>query len=348
MSWDTPLHFSRCVAGLIRCEGTPLSFLRRVVGPQFKEARKIENLKMEMRYMGLRAAIRNALSSCLSGKTPMKNSFEEPDFTAGIVLTLPNVLNQFSNKWGLQFGGCFIHQSPRITYSSILNQSCSCELGDLLILCRDKACHYNAVLLQLKMLKACDERMLSLTPDPKQLALYTKWPRFRWKKINQSYDIAPHTVTQGALYAVVHPIAVNGGMLSGSQISGARVSMAMAAPSIWTHGQPFEDYLYDFIGFRTGRTFVDLQNTTRKPDEWSRLICDICSKLRTFTRKNIKVSNVPRCNGDFFSLLPDIPVGGHSSSILDKGEVFPTEVFTLNDLEESDHFGVLLIEKECR
>ena len=26
MLWDTPLHFSRCVAGLIRCEGTPLFF----------------------------------------------------------------------------------------------------------------------------------------------------------------------------------------------------------------------------------------------------------------------------------------------------------------------------------
>lgn len=314
-------------------------FLRRVVGLMFKEAREIENLKMEMRYMGLRAAIRNALSSCLSGKTPMKNSFGEPDFTAGIVLTLPNVLNQFSNKWGLQFGGCFIHQSPRITYSSILNQSCSCELGDLLILCRDQACHYNAVLLQLKMLKACDERMLSLTPDPKQLALYTKWPRFRWRRINQSYDISPHTVTQGALYAVVHPVMT----LNGTKTSGARISMAMAAPSILTHGQPFEDYLYDFIGFRTGRTFVDLQNTGI-PDEWSRLICDICSnlKLRTFTRNNIGVINVPRCNGDFFSLLPGIPVGGHRS-----GEAFQTDVFTLNDLEENDHFGVLLIEKEC-
>ena len=310
-------------------------------------ARGMENVKMKMKYMGLRSAIRNTLSSCLLGKKPRKNRFEEPDFTAEIVLTLPNVLNQFSDKWGLRFGGCFIHQSPRITYSSITNQRCSCELGDLLILCRDQVCHYNAVLLQLKMLKTCDERMPSFTPDQKQLTLYTEWPRFCWRKINQSYDIAPHTVTQGALYAVVHPIAVSGGMLSGSQISGARISMAMAAPSILTYGQPFEDYLYDFIGFRTGRTFVDLQNTTRKPDEWSRLICDICSKLRTFTRKNIEITNVPRCNGDFFSLLPGIPVGGHRSSILDKGEAFQTDVFTLNDLEEKDHFGVLLIEKEC-
>ena len=35
---NTPLHFSRCVACLIRCEGTPLSFLRRVVGPRLMGA----------------------------------------------------------------------------------------------------------------------------------------------------------------------------------------------------------------------------------------------------------------------------------------------------------------------
>ncbi len=325
-------------------EGTPPTFPRQGGWSWYRLARGMENVKMKMKYMGLRSAIRNTLSSCLLGKKPRKNRFEKPDFTAEIVLTLPNVLNQFSNKWGLRFGGCFIHQSPRITYSSITNQRCSCELGDLLILCRDQACHYNAVLLQLKMLKTCDERMLSLTPDPKQLALYTKWPRFRWRRINQSYDISPHTVTQGALYAVVHPVTT----LNGTKTSGARISMAMAAPSILTHGQPFEDYLYDFIGFRTGRTFVDLQNT-EIPDEWSRLICDICSnlKLRTFTRNNIEVINVPRCNGDFFSLLPGIPVGEQRSSILDKEEAFQADVFTLNDLEENDHFGVLLIEKEC-
>ena len=42
MSWDTPLYFPEAWRASFRCEGTPLSFLRQVVGPRLMEAREGE------------------------------------------------------------------------------------------------------------------------------------------------------------------------------------------------------------------------------------------------------------------------------------------------------------------
>ena len=49
--------FPECVAGLIRCEGTPLSFLRRVVGPRLM-GRGRKEMKDDMRLKSV--VVKNA------------------------------------------------------------------------------------------------------------------------------------------------------------------------------------------------------------------------------------------------------------------------------------------------
>ena len=59
-------------------------------------------------------ALGDALSDCMA-EFP-KREFEEPDYTAGIALGVPKQMKKKGSLPGLRFGGCFIHQSPRITY----------------------------------------------------------------------------------------------------------------------------------------------------------------------------------------------------------------------------------------
>lgn len=292
---------------------------------------------MESRYVGLRAAIRNAIASCLQTlPKPKKGKYEEPDYTAGIVTELPSLLDPWGKKWGLKFGGCFIHQSPRISYRDAAGVSKSCELGDLLVVCHD--CiedRYNAALLQLKMAGA---NGLTISPDEKQLFVYKNWPEITWKTKGNSYCIVPKTVTQGALYGVVHPqTGVNG-------VAGAKMTVSSAKDIIPTNGQSFEDCLYDVIDFRSGRTFTE-PSKTMACDDWSKLINDLCDYMKdaVYNRQNIKQVKVARGVGGFFDFLRE----QDSTSLRDiaRAQLNLDVNIVSDDAEEHGHLGILMIER---
>lgn len=293
---------------------------------------------MEAKYIGLRAAIRSALASCLhSFPPPKRGKYEEPDYTAGIVTELPKVLDPKGHKWGLKFGGCFIHQSPRISYRDGAGASKNCELGDLLIICHDcRDDRYNAALLQLKMATGVSPTII---PDQKQLYVYTNWPEITWKKKQKSYCIIPKTVSQGALYGVVHPLNNNGSVV------GAKVNVASASRMIPTNGQSFEDYLYDVIDFRAGRTFVE-QSKITGCDGWSQMISDLCDYMKTalYNRSNINISKTNRGVGDPFAFLRQKDI--NALQVISKTELMNFGNSALEDNEEKGHLGVLYVERE--
>ena len=78
---------------------------------------------------------------------------QEPDYTAAIVTDFVNMAQHSRAFARARLGGSYIHQRPKVTfdYNGVPK---TCELGDLLVLCRrivDGESRYNAALMQLKM-----------------------------------------------------------------------------------------------------------------------------------------------------------------------------------------------------
>lgn len=294
-------------------------------------------------------ALGEALSDCMA-EFP-KREFEEPDYTAGIALGLPKytagialgVPKQMKKKGslpGLRFGGCFIHQSPRITYQ--YHGKTSCELGDLLILYRDRTAkreRFNAALMQLKMADRTDI-------DAKQCRVYTQWPPFDFGMAfsdKPHYDVYPKTVTQGALYVFVH--------------TETNLRFTVAAPNdrVYAngidirHGEPLEQYLSGFVTWTNGRTISD--ERCKREDSWSYLVWNLIDFLKdkAFRRRNISQDNskntkerFDRRNGDFFNdlLEEDIeverdimqePIGNQGIGLLLIDKSNPTNEIDVNE-----------------
>ena len=70
------------------------------------------------------------------------NSYQEPDYVAKLVTTLPGViktsLRNLLPRRNIKVGGAFIHQKPLAHFvNPTYNRLPSPELGDLLVVCRE-------------------------------------------------------------------------------------------------------------------------------------------------------------------------------------------------------------------
>ena len=77
-----------------------LSSSQHLIFPPLQWLRLYELLKegeMECRYVGLRSAIRTALANCMV-RLKHKKAFEEPDYTAGIVMSISDALNSSNQR----------------------------------------------------------------------------------------------------------------------------------------------------------------------------------------------------------------------------------------------------------
>ena len=232
-------------------------------------------------------------------------AFQEPDYTAGLAMGLPKLLNtdKSTTCCGLRFGGCFIHQKPYVTYMGTTKPVIR-ELGDLLVLCRErheKEERFNATLLQLKMAKDRCKKV-----ESGQLKIYTEWPAFSFgrKYVSTSlYDVYPKTVTQGALYSFVH---------KPDKTSPLRFTVASPDEMLLrngidrTDGMQLQEFLADFVIWQSGRAISRQQEHGKDP--WSHLIWDIVEQLRDSTFKRKRISNngnarFDRECGTFFDFL---------------------------------------------
>lgn len=237
--------------------------------------------------------------SRLSG-TPLKR-FQEPDYTAALSSILPVLLNRHPLYKKMKFGGCFLHQKPKVEFTStkVTGTKEKCEAGDLLILCRQKIDgteRYNAVVFQLKMHPTPFSVPHAITKQGEkvQKELYSFWPPFSiLGKTRLTYDIYPKTITPAAQYMFVRRV----GALSKFSISYPDSSITL---------DKYENIgrcVYELVNWQTGRPITGPDDP--KKDEWSRFIWDIVgvTKKSVYRRKNVGLEDEPRTTGDFFQML---------------------------------------------
>lgn len=236
------------------------------------------------------------------------SSYQEPDYVAKLVTTLPgdikNSLQKLFPARRIAVGGAFIHQKPLAKFLKppFLGMK-NPELGDLLIVCREQRFMghvYNALLLQAK----CTDNVLRTTvPNDHQFVLYSQWPAFEYVRAGHlngvCRSVSPKTLTQGAQYLLIdkkHP----------SEMFTATVDIPLEGTTCLPCA------LASVLAFDRGRTIK--KNTF---DNWSNVIWDLLhiSSSAVFNRRRAGYNNEPRWSGDsaFNFLLTqgennDIPV----------------------------------------
>lgn len=237
------------------------------------------------------------------------HTFQEPDYLTAIVTKFPLLMN---STWEhVNFGGCFIHKSPQVTFK----KGGRCEAGDLLVLCRKDVGNqyrYNASLFQLKRMERPSYRVTKPN-EFLQYELYTEWPEFSiGGKFNPAkvYDINPKTVTPGAQYMFIND--------PGKYVRYYWCEEYLSHhPCIFTHSIPepimrsradlsFGRFLWDFIHWQNGRPISSEEIAVN--DEWSRFIWDLIRKTSNVMIQNINVgvkrkNGIAKQQGDFFHLL---------------------------------------------
>ena len=234
---------------------------------------------------------------------PWTGSEQEPDCVAKLVYTLPgaikNSLNTALPGRQIAAGGAFIHQKPIVHFVNKPGLR-DPELGDLLIVCRERRASgvvYNAMLLQAKV---TDNVWRTNIPRDHQHVLYSEWPIFEYKRAGvltgKRRNIFPKTITQGAQYLLIY--------------KNAPCNMWTATVDIPLRGSScFASTLASIISFDEGRTF----QTTSPRDDWSQMILDLLQLAATsvFNRRNSGFAKAKRWAGpDAFDFILNLEQTG--------------------------------------
>lgn len=215
---------------------------------------------------------------------------QEPDYVAVLVNSLPGII-----KGGLTrvlpgrkvlTGGSFIHQKPIVHFLNKPGLK-DPELGDLLIVCREKRSSgpvYNAMLLQAK---CCDNPLYVQIKKDHQFVLYSEWPEFEYKRAGRlngkRRSVLPKTITQGAQYLLIDKD-------DPYQLFTATVDCPLNG------SRNFACSLASIVSFDDGRTF----QANLPHDDWSQMVLDLLriSAVSVFNRRNSGFKNANRWNGD--------------------------------------------------
>ena len=236
---------------------------------------------------------RHWLASCLYNEIAniqWPNNAQEPDYVAKLIEVLPgamtNALNSILPGRHISAGGAFIHQKP---LAHFINKSGynDPELGDLLIVCRERRISglaYNAMLLQAKKTR----KPLSVhIPNDHQFVLYSEWPEFEYKHAGwlngKRRSVLPKTITQGAQYLLIDESQ------PGDSLT-ATVDIPLCGSRLFAYS------LASILSFDDGRTF----QATNPRDDWSQMILDLLrlSASAYFNRRNSGYVGANRWNGD--------------------------------------------------
>lgn len=246
--------------------------------------------------------VADAIETSIQGLT----SHQEPDLVASLVTNLPQklsvVLHQYISGVKFNIGGCFIHQKPVVEFCNQTIPTKKPEMGDLLLIYKEvnrKGNRYNALLLQAK--KTSNIYNSPVDPhDKHQLALYTQWPKFRYRRAGilngQERSICPKTVSTGAQYLLIDENFATPNMPVHWTFWCATPDDVLSA----SHSLAFQ--IVDLIEFQTGRPFIE-----KKPymDHWSKMIWDLIdiSASACFNRRSAGYRNQPRMQGNILNLL---------------------------------------------
>jgi len=209
---------------------------------------------------------------------------------AKLVEVLPsyiaNALAQVLPKRKVSAGGAFIHQKPLAHFVDKPSKH-DPELGDLLIVCREKRSSglvYNSMLLQAKI---SANPFCERIPKDHQYILYSEWPEFEYKRAGslngKKRSILPKTITQGAQYLLIkknNPRELFTATVD-RPLNGSRL-LAVTLSSI--------------LSYDDGHTF----QITRPRDDWSQMILDLLrlSASSLFNRRRGGYRDARRWSGD--------------------------------------------------
>lgn len=215
---------------------------------------------------------------------------QEPDYVARLVDVLPGFivssLNALLTGHQIVAGGAFIHQKPLVHFTQKTGYN-DPELGDLLIVCREKRFSgycYNAMLLQAKRTSTPFNVMI---PNDHQYILYSEWPEFEYLRAGflngKTRSVLPKTITQGAQYLLIDES-------HSKDLFTATVNRPLSSSKL------FARTLAAILSFDAGRTFQ--ANSPR--DDWSQMILDLLriSASAVFNRRRIGYVGANRWNGD--------------------------------------------------
>lgn len=243
-----------------------------------------------------------AIETSIQGLT----SHQEPDLVASLVTNLPQklsvVLPQYISGVRFNIGGCFIHQKPIVEFCDKTISTKKPEIGDLLLIYKEvnrNGNRYNALLLQAKKTSNIYNSPVA-TNDKHQLALYTKWPKFRYRRAGilngQERSICPKTVSTGAQYLLIDENFATPNMPVRWTFWCATPDDVLSA----SHSLAFQ--IVDLIEFQTGRPFIEKRQYM---DHWSKMIWDLIdiSASACFNRRSAGYRNKPRMQGNILNLL---------------------------------------------
>ena len=249
-------------------------------------------------------AVAKAIESSIQGLT----SHQEPDLVASLVTNLPQklsvVLSQYMSGVKFNIGGCFIHQKPIVEFCDKTISTKKPEIGDLLLIYKEvnrNGNRYNALLLQAKKTSNIYNSPVA-TNDKHQLALYTKWPKFRYHRAGvlngQVRSVCPKTISPGAQYLLIDENLATPNLP-------VRWTFWCATPDdVLVASHPLALQILDLIEFQTGRPFIEKMVYM---DHWSKMIWDILdmSASSCFKRRPAGYQNQPRCTGNIINLLTE-------------------------------------------
>lgn len=279
-------------------------------------------------------AVAKAIESSIQGLT----SHQEPDLVASLVTNLPQklsvVLSQYMSGVKFNIGGCFIHQKPIVEFCDKTISTKKPEIGDLLLIYKEvnrNGNRYNALLLQAKKTSNIYNSPVA-TNDKHQLALYSKWPKFRYCRAGilngQERSICPKTVSTGAQYLLIDENFATPNMPVRWTFWCATPDDVLSA----SHSLAFQ--IVDLIEFQTGRPFIEKRQYM---DHWSKMIWDLIgiSANACFNRRPAGYRNQPRCAGNIINLLTE-------------GVPFVNDNNNNNNNDDTSGVSVLYIEADIR
>lgn len=255
-------------------------------------------------------------------------ALQEPDYTAALVTAFPWYMSRFKVLQNVKFGGCYIHQSPMVTFhSKTTGKDETCEAGDLLVLCRrhvDGKENINATLFQIKRHKSNTIEHKIQTSEKVQLELYQDWPVFEIKPNPTRYDIMPKAITPGAQY-----LCIADGLCS--HMGEQRLYHSMPALKMPLYNYyTFGEFILHFIDWQNGRPIGLVDDPIGDP--WSKFIWELIHRtmMNLFNRRNIGMNNQSRTAGDFFAnLINEVKIANLDEweNTVEYGKIFSNEVF---------------------
>lgn len=270
-------------------------------------------------------------------------ALQEPDYTAALVTAFPWYMNRFKVLPNVKLGGCYVHQSPKVTFKSkTTGKQESCEAGDLLVLCRrhiDGKENINATLFQIKMhdIKKMSIEHKIASNEEVQLELYQDWPVFEIKPNPTQYDVQPKAITPGAQYLCIADGL--GTCMGEKRLYHSLPAKKMELYNLYTLGH----FILNFIDWQNGRP-ISLEKDC-KNDPWSSFIWELIHRTMAnpYNRRNVGIHNQSRASGDFFiSLLAETKIADVDDweNTVEYGKLFSNEVF--------DGISILLIDERIK